>query len=385
LDESIILQVRYNGLLELQHPDSDSCKDSLPVANTTVQPTSTPSSNSPSGAKGSSTPEGSGGVVNNASQPNGGDDKGESDTQTSTAVVAGTGVATGTKAATGNNAATGTKAATGTTTTIGSAYVPTAVSDPTAQDAYLNDQLITTHVKSWLYTGKKEAEVNQLCGQNNARITQIRVEDGTVPTFTVLMIENTGVYKSDWWWWFGPNSATQGTNRRLISIDPYYDASGALQFAVVQVPNTGLQNRGWWWYYGVTPSDIATLLKQNNARLVALRGYSYKGDALYVIIMAENVGQDVIESEWELGVTPDNIRSEMGRGFRLISLSLNPTNNWDAIFVTDTGNIWGWWYDLDYSSAGTTASENNLRMIDVSPYFLDGKRLFAMVETDNSQ
>jgi hypothetical protein len=136
-----------------------------------------------------------------------------------------------------------------------SPYLPssTNVTTSTGQDVFLNDQLTTTHVSSWFYTGQTESQVNQLCAQNNARITQIRVDNGTVPTFTVLMIENTGVYNSSWWWYFGPNSYDQDSaDRRIISVDPYYDASETLQFAVAQVPNNGAQDRAWWWYFGQT-------------------------------------------------------------------------------------------------------------------------------------
>jgi Bacterial tandem repeat domain 1 len=245
--------------------------------------------------------------------------------------------------------------------------------------------LITTHVSSWFYTGQTEAQINQLSTQNNARITQVRVDDATVPTFTVLMVENTGVYNSSWWWYYGPNSYSQGTDRRIISVDPYFDTSGKLQFAVVQVPNSGTQDRAWWWYYGQNTTSITNLLTQNNARLVSLRGYEDNGAVVYVIIMAENVDQDLIQSEWHTGITADDINSKISSGLRLISLSPNPTGNWDSIFVAETGSKWGWWYGLNFSSIGATASQNNLRLIDISPYIHDGQNLFAIVETDNSQ
>jgi Bacterial tandem repeat domain 1 len=262
---------------------------------------------------------------------------------------------------------------------------PSSTNVATGQDVSLNDQLTTTHVSSWFYTGQTEAQVNQLCTQNNARITQIRVDNGTVPTFTVLMVQNTGVYNSSWWWYYGPNSYDQGTDRRIISVDPYYDASGTLQFAVVQVPNNGSQDRAWWWYYGQSTGSITSLLNQYNARLVSLRGYNDNGAVVYVIIMAENVDQDFIQSEWLTGITVDTINSKISSGLRLLSLSPNPSENWDAIFVAETGNKWGWYYGLNFSSIGATTSQNNMRMVDISPYMLDGQNVFATVETDNSQ
>jgi hypothetical protein len=54
-------------------------------------------------------------------------------------------------------------------------------------------------------------------------------------------------------------------------------------------------------------------------------------------------------------------------------------------FVEVAGGQWGWWYGLNYSSTGGTASQNDLRMVDVSPYLFNGQRVFATVETDNSK
>ena len=213
---------------------------------------------------------------------------------------------------------------------------------------------------------------------------QIRVDDASVPTFTVLLIENTGIYSSSWWWYYGPNSATQGTGRRLISIDPYFDAQSNLQFAVVQVPNTGSQARGWWWYYGYNSSVVNGFLQQNNARLVSLRGYNDHGAKVFAVIMAENIGGDFIESQWYTGITIEEIGNAINGGLRPISLSPNPFGNWDVIFVTETGEAWGRWYGLDYQSIVSTAAQYNYRIVDVSPYILNGNRVFSVVETENS-
>jgi hypothetical protein len=118
---------------------------------------------------------------------------------------------------------------------------PTGSNVATGQDVSFNDQLTPQHIATWFYTGQTATQVSQLCTQNNARLTQIRVDNGTVPTFTVIMIESTGIYSSESWW-YGPDSYNQGNNfatRRIICIDPYYDASGSLQFALVQIPKLG--------------------------------------------------------------------------------------------------------------------------------------------------
>ena len=199
------------------------------------------------------------------------------------------------------------------------------------------------------------------------------------------MIQNTGVYQSEWWWYYGPNSGTvNGSERRLASLDPYFDSQSNLQFAVVQVPNNGSQNRGWWWYFGETETSVNSLLQQNNARLVALRGYVDRGASVFAILMAENIGDDFIESQWYTGISISEIGDKINSGLRLISLSPSPKGNWDTIFVTETGEGWGWWYGLDLQSVDSTATQNNFRVIDISPYFQNGNKVFAVVETDNS-
>jgi len=262
---------------------------------------------------------------------------------------------------------------------------PTGTATTAAQDPDLNDQLVTKHASSWFYTGQTADQVNQLCARNNARITQVRVDNGTVPTFTVLMIENTGVYHSDWWWYYGANSTSQGTDRRLISIDPYYDAHSVVQFAVVQVPETGSQNKAWWWYFGQSSSSIDGLLQKFNARLVSLRGYMLNGAPVYTIIMAQNTDDDFIQSAWYTGLSIDDIKTKLNAGQRLISLSPNPQGGWDTIMVAASKDKWGWWFDLDYQDISSTATQNNLRMVDVSVYVRNGSStLFAAVETDNT-
>ncbi len=53
--------------------------------------------------------------------------------------------------------------------------------------------------------------------------------------------------------------------------------------------------------------------------------------------------------------------------------------------MAETGNPWGWYYGLDYTSIGAMTTQNKMRMEDISPYMLDGQPVFATVETDNSQ
>src|SRR5437762_1496887 len=63
------------------------------------------------------------------------------------------------------------------TGSITSAAIPTSSNVATANDPSLNDQLTTNRVAWWFYTGQTEEQVTLLWNQNNARITQIRVDN----------------------------------------------------------------------------------------------------------------------------------------------------------------------------------------------------------------
>src|SRR5216117_934972 len=82
-------------------------------------------------------------------------------------------------------------------------YNPTATALPpqttsSLHDPSTNDQSTTIGVPAWFYWGQNGDEIGALLNRYNARITEIRVDDPLVPTFTVSMIQNTGIYGSAW-------------------------------------------------------------------------------------------------------------------------------------------------------------------------------------------
>jgi hypothetical protein len=270
-------------------------------------------------------------------------------------------------------------------------HEPTSITLPgrvTAADPQLNDQLSTTGTAIWWYFGQTSNTINNYCAQFGARITQIRVDDATTPTFTAILVSNSSVYASASSWVYGVNSTELSaleTDNRFISFDPYFDAQSNLQFAAVMVPNQGAQNRTWWWYYGLNSSGVDAALQQNNARLVTLRSYNEGNTTLFAVILAANTGTDYITSQWYHGISIEDIASKVASGFRLISLSPSPSGNWDTILVSDDGIEWGWWYNFTNADVlGSTVSETNLRPIDISPYTSAQGRRFAVVYTNNN-
>ena len=56
---------------------------------------------------------------------------------------------------------------------------------------------------SWFFVGLTTAQITSHIREKNARITVLRIEDPTVPTFAVSLVENTGDFATSWWWYFG--------------------------------------------------------------------------------------------------------------------------------------------------------------------------------------
>ena len=260
-----------------------------------------------------------------------------------------------------------------------------------ATDAFptTNDQSTTIGVARWWYTGVTASQVTTFINQNSARLTQIRVEDPTVPTFTVTMVQNTGAYGSGWWWYFGVDASTLSSllsqnGARLISLDPYF-VNGSLRFAAVMVPNSGAQARAWWWYFGVSSGTVNTLLGQNNARLVSLRPYLSGGSTVYAVIMISNTGQDFKAWQWWIGSSISSIASHVTNDhMRVITLAPNPSGGWDAVLVSSEGEGWWWWFGINASTVTNNLVNHGTRLIDISSYVSGGSRVYAAVELDDA-
>ena len=260
-----------------------------------------------------------------------------------------------------------------------------------ATDAFptTNDQSTTIAVAHPWYHAVTGSQVATLVDRLGTRLTQIRVEDPSVPTFAVTMVQNSGAYGSAWWWYYGVDGPTvtnllSQNNARLISIDPYW-SGGNLLFAVVMVPNTGVQARAWWWYYDADGNTVASLLKQNNARLVSARPYLSGRSTLFAVIMIANAGADGKLSDWMWGQPASAIDARVNSGdMRVTALAQDPTGGWDAILVPSEGEGWWYWYGLGSSAIVTNLHNHGTRLIDLSPYWNGGVLQYTAVELDST-
>ena len=254
-----------------------------------------------------------------------------------------------------------------------------------------NDQSTTIGTAWWAYVNVTPAQVSSLLSTNSARLTEIRVENPTAPTFDVTMVSNSGAYASGWYWWYGLTPATlsshlSSTGARLISLDPYV-VSGNTYFAAVAVPNTGSRDRAWWYYYGQTPSGIASTLASNNARLTSLRPYSVGGKTYYAVLEIQNEGYDFADYGWAYGFkqTTTQITNQINSGHdRLISIAADPGGNFDVVYIGSEGEGWTWWYGLSAGQLVTNVLNAGERLIDITSYVSGTTRVYAGVALDDS-
>lgn len=245
-----------------------------------------------------------------------------------------------------------------------------------------DDRQMIAPTSWWTYSGVTAAQVSSLLSSNNARLTDIQVDDPAAPTFTVVMVQNSGAYASGWWWYYGATAAQvssllSANHARLISAQAYNTGSG-VRFAVVMVPNSGANAKGFWWYYGASAASISGFLSANHARLISLSPYPGGG---YLALMVDNTGSNATGWWWYYGVTPSTISSYISADHaRIVDLSSNSNGTFNAVMYANPATRWYWYYGQDLSTAVNRALQQGERIIDVTRY----GNSYAVVETRNT-
>ena len=259
------------------------------------------------------------------------------------------------------------------------------------QQAALAETLNTTPTGWWWYYGVTPAQLSSIVSSTGGRIVSLHVEQASPLLFTVALVANTGSYAKGWWYYYGVTASQLSTNlttnnARLVSLDAY-DVNGTTLFAAVMISNTGADAKGWWWYYGVTTSQIATLLQQNNARLVDFRSYVTGGVTRYAVVMIPNTGADAMAWWWYFGVTGSQVGSLLAQNNAFL-ISIQPTDSsgstFNVVMQQNPGVLWWWYYGLTATDLGDRLSQNGARLIDVKSYVSGGVRRFAAIMVNNS-
>jgi len=247
-----------------------------------------------------------------------------------------------------------------------------------------DDRQQTAPTSWWTYTGATAASVNSHLQANGARLTDISVDNASTPTFTVVMVKNTGSYASGWWWYYGltqsqVSSHLSANSARLISAQAYSTNSG-IRYAVVMVKNTGTNAKSWWWYHGST-SFLSGQLSTHHARMINVTPYPGGG---YLGLMVNNTNTNAVSWWWYVGASTSSISSHLSTNrARLVDLSRNSDGTYNAVMYSNPGTRWYWYFGKTPTTAVNTALQLGERIIDATSYIRNGTKYYTVVMTDN--
>ena len=245
----------------------------------------------------------------------------------------------------------------------------------------------STAITGWgLHHGVTPTTINNYVAQGN-RIIDLEVESATGPTFSVTYVKNSGTYLRGWWWYYGQTISSIKThltanNARLIDIEPYYVGT-SLRYAVVMVRNTGDAAKAWWWYTGVSPTTIGNLAATNNARPIDIDRYVVNGVTKWTVIFISNTGVDA-KAWWHYySRTPTQIASLLNTNHARL-IDIERAGSYYDVIMTGGGSGWWWWYHgQSISALMAKASQNGARIFKVEPYFVGGTKYFAGLMLNN--
>ena len=239
----------------------------------------------------------------------------------------------------------------------------------------------------WSYTGVTAAQLSARLTSNSARLTSIQVDDPGTPTFTAVMVHNSGSYASSYWWYYGKTQAQVSSllttnHARLISASPYATGSGT-RYAVVMVPNSGSNAKSWWWYVGST-SYLSSKLTANHARMIEVS--PMPGSAgRYLGLMVANTGSNATSWWWYVHASVSSLgRHLTANHARLVDLSRNGDGTFNGVMYRNPGTRWYWYVNSGPSSAVNRSLQQGERVIDATSYEVGGTKYYAVVETRNT-
>jgi CubicO group peptidase (beta-lactamase class C family) len=251
---------------------------------------------------------------------------------------------------------------------------------------------VQTAPAAWYwYVDQTPAQVTALIAKDQ-RLVSLRVESISPLLFDVATVNNTGTYAKTWWWWYGQTAeevAQRATalNARIVTLEPYV-VGGTTYFAAIMLHNVGADYSGWWWYYGLTPAEITSYLKANDARLIDLRHYTDGGATRYGVVMVPNTGAEHSGWWWYYGVTPAQI-AEYSKTNNAYLTSIDPADaagtTFNVIMYSHSpGFSWWWYYGESTTAAENLAVKNGARIYDAKVYFVNGQREVAVLMLGNT-
>ena len=227
----------------------------------------------------------------------------------------------------------------------------------------------------WFFQNTPTSDLSNLIASQNARIIGLKVDDPAAPTFSAILVSNTGAWGKGWWWYYGMSAADllsilSTNNARPITVYPY-DVGGTLYFAAVMVSNTGADLKGWWYDYDRSTSELLNLVIARGARIVDFRSYLRAGTRYYSAVMIPNTGADAHAWWFYAGATAAQLATiAQADQARLYSIAVSDpvAGTFDAILVACPCP--GWWSDTGISGSDllTASLTRNSRIVAGETY-----------------
>jgi Beta-lactamase enzyme family len=258
------------------------------------------------------------------------------------------------------------------------AHAVTLVEDP---------ERSSTALAGWgWHNAQTPATINAWISSRGQRIVDLEVNSATGPTFTVAYVQNSGAYARTWWWYYGKTEAevrslltTNGA--RPIDIEPYQTSSG-LRFAVVMVRNTGAALKTWVWKTLYTSGNVTTYGTTYGYRPIDIDRYSVSGVTKLSVIFIRNTGVDS-KAWWHYySQTPSQIASNLSTNHaRLIEIEGNGggTGLFDVIMIGGSAPYWWWHYNATATDVSNLSTQHGARPFMVEPYVIGSVTRFAIL------
>jgi hypothetical protein len=256
-----------------------------------------------------------------------------------------------------------------------------------------DDRLQAQPVSWWSYSNLTAADVSAKLQANSARLTDVRVENGTYGQwrFTVTMVANSGSYGAGWAWYFNKSAADVETlltqnSARPTSMQRYWNGS-AWRYVVVMVANSGANYRPW-----TTVEGTATGIENATRILTGYRLAGVSADACtiytgctppqshYLAIFEGNPEGYV--AKFHHGKTAAALGSATA-GTQLVDLDPNDDGTFNAITYSKPWAPWSWWFDQSIGGLVERALQHGMRLIDVTSYHKNGNVYYAGIMVEN--
>jgi hypothetical protein len=238
----------------------------------------------------------------------------------------------------------------------------------------------------WTYHNVDPTTLSNKLTENNARLTDLRVNSGDPLRFTATMVSASGPYGAGYWWYYDRTRAQVDTlladnNARPMSLQKYYTGS-AWRYAVVMVPNSGADYRPWKIAEG-TPSAISSAVTAfGDARLAGLS--VNVGDSTfnnYTAIIVSNANG--YAWWWYPSLTGAEVGSVLAStGGRLVDIDPHGDGRFSVIMYGMPGQYW-WYYNKTGQQMMDLASQHGARIVDMTPYNSGGSVRYAGVMVNN--